>query len=230
MAYSTPQDVYALGLPPEAFARPPRPLEGVTAGSGLLLLRSHGLALDAPVTFALLSSSIPGAAASVLPAGLTAGVAFFAAPVTSDSFRVATSAGGTPIASFASAGVGLFGVLVDHEAYLIAAIAAADTLIDAHARAHKAPLQAAILRMVSAFLAARIYIAAHAFGNPAFAAMAEPPPWILSLIDRLFGLWVSGSPLPAGSSDATPIVVENQAVVIELDGRGFLDADDGGRA
>lgn len=225
MAYCTRTNVYALGLSPEAFARPARPIEDVNTGSGILFLRSHGLAADAPVTLSLLSVSTLGAPAAALPGGL-AEQGYYAQPINSDALRLSTAPGGAPISSFSTAGAGVFGLIVDHGVYLDAAIDAAGTVIDAYAVAHKAPLQAAVLTIVSAFLAARIYVAAHAFGNPVFAKMHEPPEWLKALIDRLFALWLSGAPLPAGSSDATPSIVENGAALVPLLGRGYHDEEE----
>jgi hypothetical protein len=222
MGYCDRGAVYALGLSPEAFARPPRAIEDVNPASGTLFLRSHGLGADAPVTLAVISSSVFGADPAALPGGLVEGAAF-AQPVNSDSFRVSTVAGGAPIASFADAGAGVCAIIVDHGPYLDEAIDAATTIIDAHAVAHRAPLQAAVLKVVCAFLTARIYVAAHAFGNPTFAKTTEPPEWLRSMIDRLFALWLSGAPLPAGASDGTPEVAENAAALVKLTGRGFLD-------
>jgi hypothetical protein len=222
MGYCTRADVYGLGLSPEAFARGARPIEDVVPATGTLFLRSHGLSADMPITLTVLSSSVFGAAPAVLPGGLVEGAAY-AQPVNSDAFRVSTAPGGAPISSFTDAGEGVAGVIVDHGPYLDQAIEGASTIIDAHAVAHKAPLQASVLKIVCAFLAARIYIAAHAAGNPVFAKAAEPPEWLRQIIDRLFTMWLSGAPLPAGSSDATPQVAENAAALVRLDGRGFLD-------
>ena len=228
MAYTDRADVYALGLPPEAFARPPRLVEGVTPGSGVIALRSHGLALDAPVTLAVLSSSTLGAPAAALPSGLSTGVLYFVQPLGSDLFGlalVAAALGGMAIASFADAGAGVFGIIVDHGVYLDAAIDAATALINEYARAHKAPIQAAILPLVCAYLAARIYIAAHAAVNPEYAKAAEAPSWLRSLLDTLFKLWLTGAEM-AGATDADPLVAEMGGKVVRLRGRGYLRHDE----
>lgn len=228
MAYCERTDVYALGLPAEAFARPARLLEGVTPSSGVLALRSHGLKANAPVTLAVLSSSTLGADPAALPTGLSVGVVYYAQPLGSDLFAVATAPGGSAIASFGDAGEGVFGVIVDHGLYLDAAITAAGAIINEYARAHEAPIQAEILPLVCAYLAARIYIAAHAAMNPAYAAAAEAPTWLRSLIDTLFKLWLTGAPMQK-ATDNTPAKVEMGAVTFKLEGRRFLE-EEGDRA
>lgn len=228
MANATRQNVYALGLSPEAFARPPRELEGVVPSSGLLLLRSHGFDVDAPTVLVTLSSSVLGAPAAALPTGLTEGLTYFARPTgSSDTFALAATPGGSPIASFADAGEGRFGALIDHGVYLDAAIASASALVESYAIAHKGPINAAILPLVEAIIATRIYVTAHAFGNPVFAkSMAfEPPDFIRKLIDELMRLWISGAPI-VGATDVTPDFAEDSAVLVDLDGRGFLERED----
>ncbi len=218
--------VYALGLPPEAFARPPRLIEGVTPSNGTLALRSHGLAADAPVTLAVLSSSTLGAPAAALPTGLSTGVTYYAQLAgSSDLFTLATAAGGASIATFGDAGAGVFGIIVDHGPYLDAAIVAAEAVVNEHARAHRAPIQAAILPLVIAYLAARIYIAAHAAVNPEYAKAAEAPSWLRSLLDTLFKLWLSGAEM-AGAVDADPQVAQMGPKAVRLRGRGYLRIDD----
>lgn len=224
--YCTRANVYAIGLQAEAFARPARLIEGVTADIGVLALRSHGLATDAPITFAVQSSSVLGAPAAALPAGLSTGVLYYAKPRGSDLFSAATAPGGTStITSFGDDGAGEFGVIVDHGVYLDEAIAAATAVINEHARAHKAPIRADVLPLVCAYLASRIYLSAHAANNPAYAKAADEPSWIRKIVDGLFDLWLSGATV-AGAVDETPQVAEGGAKAVQLKGRGFLRFDD----
>jgi len=225
MGYCTRANVYGLGLAPRAFARPAEPIEIADPATGRLALRSHGLSTDHPIELRVISSSTLGAAPAALPAGLVEGPYFAQPGGVSDSFQVSLATGGTPISSFGDAGSGVFAVIVDHGPYLDAAIDAATATIDVYAVAHKAPIQAAVLPFVSAFLAARIYVAAHAAANPLFAKMADPPDYLRAIVDKMFSLWVSGVPL-AGAIDATPTKAEMGAVAVRLKSRHFLEDEE----
>jgi hypothetical protein len=216
MGYCARKDVYALGLTPEMFRRPARDVEGVTPSFGGLVLRSHGFTADTPIVLAVLSSSTLGAPAAAVPGGLTAGVVYYAQPESSDVFSLSMP-GGSPIASFADSGSGIFGVIVDHGPYLDAAIDAATLVIDQYNRGHAAPIQAAVLTMVCAFLAARIYVSAHAALNPAFTEALDKPTFVSKLVDKLFEIWLTGAPIP-GAVDATPDIAEEGPVLARLPG------------
>jgi len=222
-SYCARSDVYATGLPPEAFARPPRPVEGVTPSSGILALRAHGLATDAPITLSVTSTSIPGGTTAALPAGLAVATQYYARPVGSDLLAVATAVSpAAPVASFGDAGVGLFSIIVDHGLYLDAAIVAASLVIDQFARDHATPINGAIVPLLCSFLAARIYVATHRALIPEQkAGEAEAPSWIRSLLDKLFNLYLTGAPI-LGTTDATPDVQEAGAALIRLR-RGDFD-------
>ena len=227
MGYCARTDVYAAGLPPEAFARPPRPVESAAAfASGILSLRSHGLSVDAPVALAVVSSSTLGAPAAALPGGLSVGVQYYARPSGSDLFALATAVSpAAAISSFSDAGSGLFSIIVDHGVYLDAAIEAATVVIDQYARAHAAPITSAALPFVCAFLAARIYVATHRALIPeAKAGEAEAPSWIRGLLDKLFAVWLEGAPI-VGAVDATPNVPEMGPALARR--RGDFDLWDG---
>ena len=226
MGLCTRENVYATGLPPEMFSRPPRMIEGVTPETGVFTLRSHGLKLDAPVILAVLSTSTLGATAASLPGGASAGFAYYAHPLGSDTFSLALSAGGVPIASFTDAGSGVFGVIVDHGAYLDAAIDAATAIVYQFTSAHAQPIAADVLTFVAAFVAARIYLVSHTSGNSEFAKAGEAPSWIRSLVDKLFDIWTKGAPI-LGAVDATPSVTDNGAALVPIDLRGGFDLEDG---
>lgn len=227
MAYCTRASVYALGFGPEAFARPPRLIDGVVAASGTLLLRAHGQATDTALSLAVLSSSILGAPASALPPELAQGVTYYAQPgSSSDSMQLSATPGGAVISPFTDAGTGVFGLLIDHGAHLDRAIADATALVDAHLVAHRGPVAADVVEGVAARLAARIYVGAHGLGNAAYARAYEEVSSMRIMDERLMAGWLAGKPLPAGSTDATPTLAENGALLISLEGRGFLDACD----
>ena len=225
MLYCARADVYATGLPPEAFARPPRPVEGVTPSTGTLALRAHGLALDAPITLAVLSSSTLGAPAANVPAGTSVDTVYYWRPTGSDLAQIATAVSpAAPIASFGDSGAGLFGIVVDHGVYLDAAITMASRIIDDMARAHVGNINAAILPLVCAFLAGRIYVSTHRALIPEQkAGEAEAPSWVRTLVDRLFALWLSGADIK-GATDQT-VQADMGPVAVRLKGRGFLHGE-----
>jgi hypothetical protein len=220
------ENVYATGLPPEMFSRPPRLIEGVTPAAGALSLRAHALKPDAPVTLAVQSSSTLGAAAAALPGGLSAAQVYYALPLGSDAFSLSLVAGGEPISSFTDAGSGVFGVVVDHGVYLDAAIEAATAIIYQFTRAHAQPIAADVLPFVCAFVAARIYLVSHTSGNSEFAKAGEAPSWIRSLVDKLFDIWTKGAPI-LGAVDATPTVADNGAQLVPISLNGGFDLEDG---
>ena len=216
MAYATRQDVYALGLPAEVFARPPRRVEGVIPSSGLLQIRSHGLALGAALTLSVLSASTLGAPVAAPPGGLALGQVYGASPIGSDAFQLLDAApAGNLIASFTDAGGGVLGVLVDSGPDLDAALDAATTIINEYARAHAAPIAAPSLKFVCAYVAARIYVSAHAPLNPAYAEALEGPSWLRGLINQLFNIWLRGAPIQ-GAVDATPTLADNGAQLVRI--------------
>jgi hypothetical protein len=222
VGYCERQDVYALGLDAAAFARPARRVEGVDLLSGTLSLRSHGLALGAALTLSVLSSSTLGAPTATLPAPLAVGHVYGAAPLSADALQLrdAPGTGGALISTFISKGHGVIGLVPDSGADLDAAIDAATTLIDQYARAHAAPMQAAALRLVCAYVSARIYVSAHAAMNPAYAEALEGPSWLRGLIDKLFAAWMAGAPI-LGAVDASPDVAEMGPRVLSTRGGPF---------
>jgi hypothetical protein len=227
MSYCTRADVYALGLGPEAFARPPRLVEGVVAASATVQLSAHGLSADQPITLSVQSGGgLLGMAASSLPGGLVEGVTYYAQPLSGDTFQLSTAPSIAPIASFLSGGVGVFGVFVDHGPALDAAITEADALLDAHLTAHKGPVTAPVVRGVAARISARIYVGAHGLGNPVYAKAYESVEALRIMDERLMQGWYAGRPLPAGATDASPTVPEMGAVLVTLADRGFNERED----
>ncbi len=227
MVYCARTDVYAIGLAPEAFRRPPREVEAVTPATGTLTIRSHGLAPNAPVSLAVLSSSTLGAPVAAVPTGTAVATPYYALPVagSSDLFQIAIAPNGAPL-TFSDAGAGVFGVLVDHGAYLDAAIVAASAVFDQYARAHASPIVADVARVLCAYLAARIYGMAHAAGNPAFMVAAEAPSWLRGILDKLFQIYMEGAPI-LGATDATPTTAEAGAILVALAPGNFDLIDDG---
>jgi len=108
MAYATPDDVYTLALPAQAFVAVPRPVNAasdVDIATATIRLQANGLSTDDVITFVPTSGG-------TLPTGISAFTAYYPLPVTSDLFRVSLTKNGPPIASWASAGRG-WSVAVD---------------------------------------------------------------------------------------------------------------------
>lgn len=225
MAYCVRANVYALGLPPEAFARPPRIVEGVDAAAGRLLVRAHGLSANDPVTLLVQSSSALGADPSALPGGLSEGVTYYAQPSGSDALTLSATAGGTSIASFADVGVGAFGFLIDVGAIIDQHIDDAAAVIEEHLTAHTGPVSAAVLAGLNARMAARSLAPALGLGNPVYAKAYESVEAMRMLDDRMLARWAAGKPVK-GAADATVSTVENGAVAVVLEGGGWRQEGD----
>src|SRR5262249_34002827 len=155
-----------LGVPAPAAAQPPQLVEHTVDASGLIFVRAHSLALDAPVSFRAISSTTLGAPPSTLPVPLAEGTVFYARPTSSDAFPVAASA----IAIFTSPASGRFSYIVDPGLRLDIAIARAWNVVQSDCTAHGGDVEAPILTDAAAALAARFYIAIVCAGDPDKAA------------------------------------------------------------
>ncbi len=133
--YATRADVYRLGLSAQAFvvrARPVLPASnttGVDTTTATIRLEAHGMQTGDAFTF-------QGTTGGALPTAISQFVKYYASVVTDDLFRVSLTNGGTPIASWASAGTG-WGVSVDQgsrlDAHILDASAAVDECLTAQA-------------------------------------------------------------------------------------------------
>lgn len=114
MAYCTREEVFDLGLGAECFLARPRAIESVDPATGVLTLRSNGLASGALFTLFVEGSALPGLSSPRLPPELSASVVYEAVPVSgsSDLFR-ARPVGGSTIVSFTNAGAGVFSLVID---------------------------------------------------------------------------------------------------------------------
>jgi len=228
MTYCARANVYALGLPPEAFARAPRLVESASPAADTLSLRAHGFATDDPVTLAVQSSSILGATAAALPAPLLEGTVYYVRASGSDVLQLAAAPGGAAI-NLTSAGAGIFGILRDHGTDLDAAIVQATAIINEKLIAHSGTVTAEVLTGVCAWLAATIFTSTHSSANPfvrqAIAAALAP---LREIYEPMLARWSAGA-VVKGATDATPGTPENGAVLIELDGRGYHTSDEDAR-
>lgn len=88
-SYCTEQDAYRF-IPPGMVSLAGRLLSGVDTSADALTLNAHGLALDSPL-------SLRAESGGSLPSPLVAGTVYYAIPLSSDSFRVASAPGGSAI-------------------------------------------------------------------------------------------------------------------------------------
>ncbi len=103
--YATRADVYRLGLSAQAFVVRARPYGAVDATTATVRLEAHGMQSGDTFTFQVTSGG-------TLPTSISQFTVYYASVVSADLFRVALTSGGTPIASWVSAGTG-WGISVD---------------------------------------------------------------------------------------------------------------------
>ena len=104
-SYATLDDIYNLGFSARAFIAHARPFDGVDPTTATIRLKAHGYDPRDIITFEV-------SGGGQLPSQLSAFTPFYPIPLSSDLFRVSTSAGGIPIASFNVAGTA-WGVCLD---------------------------------------------------------------------------------------------------------------------
>lgn len=220
----TRQSLLDLGVPPPVAGRVPLLVEQVVIAAGLLFYRSHGLALDAPLTFRAISSTTLGAPPAALPSPeLVEGTVYYARPTSSDAFQVATAPSPSPpIASFAATASARFGFLVDPGAALDLAIQRAWTVVQSDCTAHGGDTAAPLLTDAARALAARFYVVTLCTGDPTKAAQYDG---LARLYAEIYApklaAFFTGTPI-RGAVDATPGIVEDGAVLVQLP-RGPFD-------
>lgn len=133
MSYSSRDDVFLLGLSAQAFVVRPRPFDGADAASATIRLKAHGLSLADVITFEVTSGG-------ALPTGISAFAPYYPIPVSNDLFRVALTPGGSPIASWVTAGSG-WGIVVDPGRRIDAHREETAAEIDECLTAHEPPIQ-----------------------------------------------------------------------------------------
>lgn len=208
MAKPTRSDLLTLGLPAPAVVQPPQHVEQVTAATGTLYMRGHGLSLGDALELRVLTSTTIGATPGALPTGLSEGVTYYARPVTAGAFQLATTPTGSAISSFGSAGVGRFAILLDSGAALDQACDDAWATVLSDLTAHGGDVEAPIVSIAAKFLAARLYVAHMAAGDAAKAASYDG---IAALYAEVYApklaAYFRGIPV-RGATDATPTVSE----------------------
>jgi hypothetical protein len=220
MAFATPADVYALGLPPAAFKSTPRTIEDADSTTGVLTLSNNGLASGALLRFSVEGQAAHGATENALPGGVSLSTMYTATPYagSSDLFQV-TPTGGSLMTSFSSAAVGPFAIVVDNGPALLAQLDAwtaiiGDTIIDL------APpvmpdtttgLHHYKLRTACAHLVGRHFATMFGLANPNYADSMKPflegP--LAKMVDGWMTEWRAGVPLRPTPIDATPGIPDN---------------------
>lgn len=202
MAYCTPDEVFALGLPAAAFVTRARPVQpsDVNGANGRIRIKGHGLSNSDVVT-------IEVTAGGALPTGVSAFTPYTPAVVSFDLFTL------VGFSSFASVGSG-WGVAVDplRRITLLAEDVAAQ--IDEVLTAHGVPLVAPyppVVVGVAARMTARAAVNSLQVENAAYRVA----------IDRLFAQeefdrlmlanWLKGKPVQPAPTDATAGTADNGA-------------------
>jgi phage gp36-like protein len=143
--YCTESQLYEHGVPRGGIPNPAR-LCYPSASTDIITLDGHGFATDAELLFRVESGG-------TMPSPLSAGTTYYAIPLTSDTFKVSTSAGGS-VVNLTTAGTS---VLVSTPLPIDAAITWASDLIDNMLVGNSTPLTApypAIIQVACAELAA----------------------------------------------------------------------------
>ncbi len=135
------QDIFTLGPPAQAYAPRPRAIEVAYPDTGVLVLSLSGLFAESRLRFTVEGSATPGHPSAVLPEGLSPSLMYQALPVDDslDLFRV-QPVGGSPITSFGDAGDGVFSIVVDVGATLMAIAANESDNINERLTAQRPPI------------------------------------------------------------------------------------------
>jgi hypothetical protein len=202
--------VLDFGLPPTVAAAPAKLIERTLDGSGLLFLRGHGLALDAPISLRCVSDTTTGAPPSSLPVPLAEGVTYYARATSSDAFTLAAAPSpASAIAIFTVPAVGRFGFVLDYGPALDVAIADAWNAVQSRCTAHGGDVDAPILESAARHLAARIYIAVRCAGDSAKATSYDGISKLFAEIyEPQLAAYFAGVAV-RGGKDLTPTLAEN---------------------
>jgi hypothetical protein len=206
MAYSSPADLYAFGVPRGAIPNPGRLAGVVSAADNTIGLDVHGFALDDLVSFR-------AEAGGSLPSPLVAGVDYYAIPVRESYFSVATTAGGSAV-DLTTVGAR---IVVIAPLNLDAAIAWADRQIDDMCPAHVVPIVAPIpdiIRMTSAELAA---------GKLGYftGASSKSLTMIFDFAQKRLARWSKGVPIRGTNAPAPAGLAASAPIARYTDSRGW---------
>ena len=207
MAYCVKGDLYAFGLPRGALPNPARLASSALASTDAVTLDQHGFSLNDLVSF-----RADDRAGGVMPAPLVAGVAYFAIPLTDDTFQVAATLGGPRIDLYLDASK----LLVIAPLQIDAAIAWADRSIDEMIPAHAVPLVSPIpemIRMTSAELAAGKLLSVTGGASKSLADTVDAA-------QKRLARWSAGLPV-RGAQGQTPTNLAASASVPYFDSVGW---------
>lgn len=132
MPYATRDQLFSLALSAAAFVAYARPFDAVDRSTATIRIKGHGLSLSDVIMF-------EGTEGGELPSGISEFAAYYPIPITADLFRVSTSQGGAPIASWVTGGFG-WGVTIDPYRRLDMHLEDASAFVDEHLTAHEPPI------------------------------------------------------------------------------------------
>ena len=210
MSYATRDQLFSLALAAPAFVAYARPFDAVDAATATIRIKGNGLSSLDTITFELSEGG-------TLPTGISEFTAYYPVPVTSDLFRISTVSGGTPIASWVSAGDG-WGIVVDQGRRLDAILEETSAFIDEHLTAHEPPilpdpttgLYPMVLVGVTARIAARRAVASLEVENPAYRVPLDRLLATEEADNKLLADWKAGKPIQPRPTDEDAIA-ENSA-------------------
>ncbi len=201
MGYCVLDDVYNLALTAQAFVMRPRPFDAVDITTATIRLKAHGLSALDVITFEASSSGS-------LPTSISGFAPYYPSPVSADLLRVALTSGGTPIASWASAGQG-WGIVVDFRRRLQAHIDQTAAEIDENLTADEPPIK--VDPVTGLFPQQLIGLNARMAARAAVLSLQIENPQYRTALDRLFAkettdvaqlaIWRAGKPLNPRPTD-----------------------------
>lgn len=133
MSYATRDQLFSLALAAPAFVAYARPFDAVDKSTATIRIKGHGLSTSDIISF---ECSDGGST----PTAISEFALYYPVPISADLFRVATSSGGTPIASWADAGTG-WGIVIDPHRRLDIHLEESSAFVDEHLTAHEPPIQ-----------------------------------------------------------------------------------------
>jgi hypothetical protein len=137
----------------------------------------------------------------------------------SDLFRLSTTEGGSPIASFADDGAGTFGLVVDLGPALDALLESTAAVLDYHLTAHKPPMvvdpdtgnHREILVWLNARMAGRESLRVHGLQNPLHRDAAAALMAGEAFDEKILAGLLAGRPIHPPVGDQTDGVADNGA-------------------
>lgn len=183
--YCTTSELYEKGGAPRGiFANPSRAVAAVSVATDTLTLDDHGLTLDTPVT-------LRAEAGGSLPSPLVADVVYYAIPVTSSTFRLASTAGGTAINLTTTGSNVVVIVPLPVTSWIESASAMVDQMLVGHAVPLSAPYPELVVQVTATLAAAYgLGYVGHALAN-----IEAKLQWAQQMLRH----WSPGTPLRGAS-------------------------------